>query len=140
MPVEVQRRKVKYVTKVMKDKGGVLRMRGEAFPERFPARSNLRSPENCPSTKKRLRSGVDVFFITGRSESQRDSTAASLKSTGYDQWAGLALRGTHPKEQSVTEYKSGERKKIVDAGYGDRLQRSSHPASCLSRLPRPAPL
>jgi len=60
---------------------------------------------------------VDVFFITGRSESQQDATAANLKSAGYDHWAGLALRGAHPKEQSVTEYKSEERKKIVDAGY-----------------------
>jgi acid phosphatase len=60
---------------------------------------------------------VDVFFITGRGESQRDATAANLKLAGYDQWAWLALRGTHPKEQSVTEYESGERKKIVDAGY-----------------------
>jgi 5'-nucleotidase (lipoprotein e(P4) family) len=70
---------------------------------------------------------VDVFFITGRGESQRDATAENLKSARYDRWAGLALRGPHPKEQSTTEYKSGERKKIVDAGYriilnvGDQL-------------------
>jgi acid phosphatase len=71
--------------------------------------------------------GVSVFFITGRNESQQDATADNLKSVGYDRWAGLALRGRHPKEQSTTEYKSGERKKIVDAGYhiilnvGDQL-------------------
>jgi acid phosphatase len=71
--------------------------------------------------------GVSVFFVTGRGASQRDATADNLKSVGYDRWAGLALRGPHPKEQSTTEYKSGERKKIVDAGYriilnvGDQL-------------------
>jgi acid phosphatase len=60
---------------------------------------------------------VDVFFISGRGEAQRSATADNLKSAGYDHWVGLALRGPHPKEQSTTEYKSGERKKIVDAGY-----------------------
>jgi predicted secreted acid phosphatase len=39
----------------------------------------------------------------------------------------VRLRGPHPKQQSTTEYKSGERRKIVDAGYriilnvGDQL-------------------
>src|ERR1700722_15943097 len=67
--------------------------------------------------KEAVAHGVSVFFITGRGEAQRDATADNLKSAGYDRWAGLALRGPHPKEQSTTEYKSGERKKIVDAGY-----------------------
>jgi acid phosphatase len=77
--------------------------------------------------KEAVAHGVSVFFITGRGEAQRDATADNLKSAGYDRWAGLALRGPHPKEQSTTEYKSGERKKIVDAGYhiilnvGDQL-------------------
>ena len=77
--------------------------------------------------KEAVARGVSVFFITGRGEPQRDATAENLKSAGYDRWAGLALRGPHPKEQSTTEYKSGERKKIVDAGYhivlnvGDQL-------------------
>jgi acid phosphatase len=77
--------------------------------------------------KEAVAHGVFVFFITGRGESQKDATTDNLKSAGYDHWAGLALRGPHPKEQSTTEYKSGERKKIVDAGYhiilnvGDQL-------------------
>jgi acid phosphatase len=77
--------------------------------------------------KEAVAHGVSVFFITGRGEAQRQATADNLKSAGYDRWAGLALRGPHPKEQSTTEYKSGERKKIVDAGYqiilnvGDQL-------------------
>jgi len=77
--------------------------------------------------KEAVAHGVSVFFITGRGESQLDATTDNLKSGGYDRWAGLALRGPHPKEQSTTEYKSGERKKMVDAGYhiilnvGDQL-------------------
>jgi 5'-nucleotidase (lipoprotein e(P4) family) len=71
--------------------------------------------------------GVAVFFITGRGEAQRTATADNLKAAGYKDWAGLALRGPHPKDESTTTYKSGERRKIVDAGYtiilniGDQL-------------------
>lgn len=88
---------------------------------------------------------VDVFFISGRGEAQRNATADNLRSAGYDRWVGLALRGPHPKEQSTTEYKSGERKKIVDAGYqiilnvGDQLSdlNGSPPAERSVKLPNP---
>jgi acid phosphatase len=64
------------------------------------------------------REHVAVFFITGRPESQREDTAANLKSAGYLVWDGLALRAEdHPKGETTVEYKSGERKKIVAAGY-----------------------
>lgn len=61
--------------------------------------------------------GVAVFFITGRGEAQRAATVDNLKVAGYKDWAGLALRSPHPKDESTTTYKSGERRKIVDAGY-----------------------
>lgn len=64
-----------------------------------------------------VKNGVSVFFITGRSDSQETATTDNLKTAGYTQWAGLALRGSHPPTQTVAEYKSGEREKIVDAGY-----------------------
>ncbi len=61
---------------------------------------------------------VAVFFITGRAEDEREVTAANLKAVGYSQWDGLALRAVdHPKTQTVIDYKSGERKKIVAQGY-----------------------
>lgn len=95
--------------------------------------------------KEAIAHEVEVFFITGRGESQRDATAENLKSAGYDHWAGLALRGTHPKEQSTTEYKSAERKKIVDAGYhiilnvGDQMSdlNGSPQAERSVKLPNP---
>lgn len=63
-------------------------------------------------------SKVAVFFITGRTESQRDDTEANLKSAGYADWNGIALRtNDHPASQTVTEYKSGERGKIAAQGY-----------------------
>jgi acid phosphatase len=77
--------------------------------------------------KEAMAHRVSVFFISGRDESQREATTDNLKSAGYDRWAGLRLRGPHPKQQSTTEFKSGERRKIVDAGYriilnlGDQL-------------------
>jgi acid phosphatase len=61
---------------------------------------------------------VAVFFITGRSEDEREDTAANLKAVGYTQWDGLSLRAIdHPSTQTVVDYKSGERKKIVAQGY-----------------------
>lgn len=74
------------------------------------------------------KNNVAVFFITGRPESQRADTEANLKAEGYDQWAGLYLRPEdHPKMQTVTEFKSGDRARIVANGYrivlnvGDQL-------------------
>jgi acid phosphatase len=95
--------------------------------------------------KEAVAHGVSVFFISGRGESQRDATAENLKSVGFERWAGLALRGPHPKEQSTTEFKSSERKKIVDAGYhiilnvGDQLSdlNGSPQADYSVKLPNP---
>ncbi|HMD22102.1 MAG TPA: HAD family acid phosphatase [Alloacidobacterium sp.] len=73
-------------------------------------------------------SKVAVFFITGRPESQREDTETNLKAAGYGAWDGLAFRADdHPKTQTVTDYKSGERGKVVAQGYriilnvGDQL-------------------
>jgi predicted secreted acid phosphatase len=61
---------------------------------------------------------VAVFFITGRPEGQRTDTKANLKAEGYDHWEELYLRPEdHSKDQTVTQYKSGERAKIVAKGY-----------------------
>lgn len=67
--------------------------------------------------KEAVKDGVSVFFITGRGQAQEPATTDNLKSAGYDHWDGLALRGAHPSEQTVADYKSGERQKIVDAGF-----------------------
>jgi predicted secreted acid phosphatase len=59
-----------------------------------------------------------VFFITGRPEGQRTDTEANLRAVGYDHREKIYLRSEdHPKKQTVTEYKSGERAKIVAMGY-----------------------
>jgi acid phosphatase len=80
-----------------------------------------KSAPAIPSTlrlyQEAVKRGVSVFLITGRNAAQEIATSENLKSVGYDHWAGLALRGAHPPTESVAEYKSAERKKIVDAGY-----------------------
>lgn len=61
--------------------------------------------------------GLDVFFITGRPGEQKAATARNLDAAGYKGWKGLALREGAEKTMATVEYKSGERKKIVDSGY-----------------------
>jgi len=92
-----------------------------------------------------LKYKVAVFFITGRSTAQEDATVENLKAIGYHDWVGLAVRGPHPSGQTTVEYKSGERKKIVAAGYhiilnvGDQLSDlTGNPRAELSvKLPNP---
>jgi acid phosphatase len=61
--------------------------------------------------------GVEVFFITGRPGEQKAATAKNLEAAGYKGWKGLSLREGPQKNMATVEYKSQERKKIVDAGY-----------------------
>ena len=61
--------------------------------------------------------GVAVFFITGRPGEQREATARNLQAAGYKNWSGLRLRVGDEKRMSTVEYKSTERRKIVEAGY-----------------------
>jgi acid phosphatase len=61
--------------------------------------------------------GVEVFFITGRADEMRAATERNLEAAGYKGWKGLALRVGPEKKMATVEYKSLERKKIVDMGY-----------------------
>jgi predicted secreted acid phosphatase len=89
---------------------------------------------------------VAVFFITGRPEPQREDTAANLKAVGYDHWEHLSLRPVdHAKDQTVTDYKSGERAKILKQGYrivlnvGDQLSDLNGPAQAEHSVKLPNP-
>jgi HAD superfamily, subfamily IIIB (Acid phosphatase) len=61
--------------------------------------------------------GIAVFFITGRPGEQRGATARNLQVAGYKNWAGLRMRVGDEKRMSTVEYKSWERRKIVEQGY-----------------------
>ena len=61
--------------------------------------------------------GVNVFFITGRPESQRAVTERNLTAQGYTNWQKLILRPASAASQSTTTYKSSMRAQIVGEGY-----------------------
>lgn len=63
------------------------------------------------------RLGLSVFFITGRTEDQRDATARNLRSQGFQNWQDLILRSPEQAHMTAAEYKSGKRGTIEAHGY-----------------------
>ena len=61
--------------------------------------------------------GVAIFFLTGRSESQRASTETNLHLRGFEEWQQLIMRNPQQKNETALAFKSAERAKIVAAGY-----------------------
>jgi acid phosphatase len=61
--------------------------------------------------------GVSVFFITGRSEDQRDATARNLRTQGFQNWQDLVLRSPEQAHLTAVEYKSAARGAIEAHGY-----------------------
>ena len=61
--------------------------------------------------------GAEVFFISGRDESQRAATERNLRAAGYDGFRGLILtsRGSH--YASASDFKAPQRAAIVRSGY-----------------------
>ena len=62
------------------------------------------------------KSGVAVFFITGRREAVRQPTTENLQAQGFSGWDGLILKGDASTQTTVT-YKSGARAAIEQQGY-----------------------
>jgi hypothetical protein len=69
---------------------------------------------------------VAVFFITGRpgvraaggpQMDQTKATAANLEAAGFHGWADLRVRNGAENGMATVEYKSAERRKIVEQGY-----------------------
>ncbi|HEY2466401.1 MAG TPA: HAD family acid phosphatase [Terracidiphilus sp.] len=61
--------------------------------------------------------GVAVFFLTGRPESQRAATEANLRLRGFGEWQQLIMRNAEQKDETALVFKSGERRKIIAAGF-----------------------
>ncbi len=74
-------------------------------------------PGTLKLVKEAERLGVDVIFLTGRPEAQRPGTERNLHAAGFDGWQKLILRQLDEKDMSAQQYKSAERKKLVDDGY-----------------------
>jgi len=79
--------------------------------------SSMVIPGTLALYNKAQAAGVEVFFITGRADEMRTATEHNLAAAGYQRWKGLSLRVGPQKQMVTAEYKSMERKKIVDAGY-----------------------
>jgi acid phosphatase len=62
------------------------------------------------------RLGVDVFFITGRPDSDRAATERNLRAQGYA-WKRLTLRPESSRSETTIQYKSGARAQIAAQGY-----------------------
>jgi acid phosphatase len=67
--------------------------------------------------KEAQRLGMDVFFLTGRPESQRAATERNLHNAGYDGWKELILRKKGQESSTALTYKSNERARLVASGY-----------------------
>jgi len=67
--------------------------------------------------KDALKHGVQVFFVTGRKESERQATQINLKKAGYSNWSGLYLRPEQYAQPSIVPFKAQTRAKLVKQGY-----------------------
>lgn len=87
--------------------------------------------------------GLATLFITGRAEEEREITAKDLESAGYKDWTALIMRQPGP-HRTAAEFKSGERKRLREAGYlivlniGDQeSDLAGEPALKSFKLPNP---
>jgi len=67
--------------------------------------------------KEAQRFSVDIFFITGRWESERAATERNLRAEGFDNWKQLVLRPSDKDTRTATVYKSLVREQLVAQGY-----------------------
>ncbi len=88
-------------------------------------------------------SGVKVFFVTGRQESEREATIKNLNEAGYSGWTELIMQSDGNKLPAGV-FKPKDRQAIVDEGYRIVLNigdQASDLAGCCServfKLPNP---
>jgi acid phosphatase len=67
--------------------------------------------------KEAQRLGVTVFFITGRSETEREATERNLHTQGFENWEQLYLRSAPPRPEAMEEFKACARAAVVAKGY-----------------------
>ncbi|MBT9587948.1 HAD family acid phosphatase [bacterium] len=72
------------------------------------------------------KNGVAVFFITGRTEQEREATERNLRKEGFDDWQELVMK-TNGDHSATGTYKAQHRRRLTQEGYtivvnlGDQL-------------------
>ncbi len=61
--------------------------------------------------------GVSVFFITGRSDAEREATERNLSEQGFQNWQQLILRSPAQTTEPMSVFKSGARAEVAAQGY-----------------------
>ena len=64
-----------------------------------------------------VRSKIDVFFITGRRESDRPGTEKNLRDVGYETWTKIFYKPTTDVQLTTTGFKTDVRRKLTQEGY-----------------------
>jgi acid phosphatase len=67
--------------------------------------------------KEAQRLGVNIFFLTGRDETERAATERNLRAQGFDNWKLLVMRPVQPGSQTIGAFKAVARGQIAAAGY-----------------------
>lgn len=67
--------------------------------------------------KEAQRLGVSIFFITGRSETERAATERNLRAQGFDKWRQLAMRPADHGPETAGAFKAMIRGQIAAQGY-----------------------
>ncbi len=67
--------------------------------------------------KEAQRLGVSVFFITGRSETEREATERNLRAEGFENWQKMFLRSAAQKSEAMEVFKAAARAAVAAEGY-----------------------
>ncbi len=89
----------------------------KAFDEWVDSAEAPAIPGTLRLYREAKRLGVSVFFLTGRSESQRRATERNLEGQGYTGWSGLILRSKDEAALTAQAFKSARRVALESKGY-----------------------
>lgn len=64
-----------------------------------------------------VRGRIDVFFITGRRETDRASTEKNLREVGYETWTRIYYKPATDPTLTTTGFKTDVRRKLTQEGY-----------------------
>lgn len=64
-----------------------------------------------------VRGKLDVFFITGRTESDRPGTERNLRDVGYDKWTRIFYKPVDDPTLTTAGFKIDVRRKLTQQGY-----------------------